>query len=430
MQGITDPIPHLTTAMNGPLAVLERKLLEHRIPIESWLRQQLRESTIPPYCSVDLRNEGFKIAVVDTNLFPAGFNNLNPAFMPLCIQAAQSVIEQKLPGCQRILIIPENHTRNQFYFESVAILHEIFSKAGFDVRVGSLLSDLTHAKEIKLMSGRHFLLEPIKRTGNRVHVEGFDPCLLLLNNDLSDGLPDILNNIQQAIFPAPKLGWAYRTKSKHFQHYQNACDELAKIIDIDPWFISPLFDYCDDVNFIKREGEERLVEKTAALLAAIQQKYNQYGIKHKPFAVIKADSGTYGMGIMMVQDAAEIQQLNRKERSRMSASKGKIAVNKVIIQEGVYTFETWGEKESVAEPVVYMIGKHVVGGFYRVHTERGINENLNAPGMHFEPLAFVKSCNNPDQFCDPADCTNRFYAYGVIARLGLIAAVREMREIK
>jgi glutamate--cysteine ligase len=44
--------------------------------------------------SVDLRNAGFKLAPVDTNLFPGGFNNLNPAFLPLCVQAAMSAIEK------------------------------------------------------------------------------------------------------------------------------------------------------------------------------------------------------------------------------------------------------------------------------------------------------------------------------------------------
>jgi glutamate--cysteine ligase len=50
--------------------------------------------------------------------------------------------------------------------------------------------------------------------------------------------------------------------------------------------------------------------------------------------------------------------------------------------------------------------------------------------MHFEPLAFVESCNNPD--CDraPDADPNRFYAYGVIARLALLAAAREIAADK
>ena len=45
--------------------------------------------------------------------------------------------------------------------------------------------------------------------------------------------------------------------------------------------------------------------------------------------------------------------------------------------------------EGTAEPVVYMIDRYVVGGFYRVHAERGIDEVLSAPGSSYVPLAFA-----------------------------------------
>ena len=62
----------------------------------------------------------------------------------------------------------------------------------------------------------------------------------------------------------------------------------------------------------------------------------------------------------------------------MSVVKEGLEVSSVIIQEGVPTFESI--HDAIAEPVVYMIDRFVVGGFYRVHTERGKDENLNAPG--------------------------------------------------
>ena len=101
--------------------------------------------------------------------------------------------------------------------------------------------------------------------------------------------------------------------------------------------------------------------------------------------------------------------------------------SQVIVQEGVPTFERLGE--AVCEPVVYMIDHYVVGGFYRVHTERGPDENLNAPGMHFEPLRFAASCSLPDSGLAPDAEPNRFYAYGVVARLGLLAAAIEIEEL-
>ena len=83
----------------------------------------------------------------------------------------------------------------------------------------------------------------------------------------------------------------------------------------------------------------------------------------------------------------------------MAVVKEGLEVHEVIIQEGVHTFET--VNDAVAEPVVYMIDRYVIGGFYRVHTSRGKDENLNAPGMHFEPLAFENCCTQPDHFANP-----------------------------
>jgi len=68
----------------------------------------------------------------------------------------------------------------------------------------------------------------------------------------------------------------------------------------------------------------------------------------------------------------------------------------------------------------------VVGGFYRVHTSRGVDENLNAPGMHFVPLAFETPCSMPDRDDRPDAAQNRFYTYGVVARLALLAASLEL----
>ena len=70
----------------------------------------------------------------------------------------------------------------------------------------------------------------------------------------------------------------------------------------------------------------------------------------------------------------------------------------------------------------------MVGGFYRVHTSRGKDENLNAPGAQFVPLAFESPCI-PD-LNGPASCPpNRFYAYGVVARLAQVAAAIEIERL-
>ena len=154
-----------------------------------------------------------------------------------------------------------------------------------------------------------------------------------------------------------------------------------------------------------------------ALLTKIRRKYKEYGINEKPFVVVKADNGSYGAGIMTVRDAKELADAGRRTRERMGVPEGSPPITEVIIQEGVPTYER--VNDAVAEPVVYMIDRYVVGGFYRVHAERGIDENLNAPGASFVPLAFAESHHLPRPGEKPgASAPNRFYMYGVIGRLG------------
>ena len=424
---MTSGVPHLTTALNGPLLQLEAHLLERQTQVETWLREQWLQTPAPFYASVDLRNAGFKLAPVDTNLFPAGFNNLNPSFMPLCIQAAQSAVERACPTAKRVLIVAENHTRNLFYLESLETLRDIFQKAGLEARIGSLRDDITETLKVDLPSGKTCVLEPLVRKGNRVAVDDFSPCLVLLNNDLSAGRPAILEGLEQEVMPPLHAGWSTRKKSDHFTHYNAVAKEFAEQIDIDPWLISPLTLQCGEVNFKEKSGTECLARNIDNLLMSIRSKYREYNIDRDPFIVVKADSGTYGMGIMTVKSADEIVNLNRKQRNKMSSAKEGLVVDNVLVQEGVYTFETLGDDNAVAEPVIYMMDHFVVGGFYRVHTGRGANEKLNAPGMHFEPLAFAQSCITPDTKEQPDSEPNRFYAYGVIARLALLAAARELR---
>lgn len=420
-------VPSLTTALGAPTLRFEALLLEQSQEIEAWLRTQWLKTAPPFYCSVDLRNAGFKLAPVDTNLFPGGFNNLNPDFEPLCVLALQAAVERICPTATNLLLIPENHTRNKFYLENVAALRDLIENAGFKVRIGSLLPDLERPTELHLeISERKLLLEPLRREGNRVFVDGFSPCVVLLNNDLSAGIPPILEGLDQIVLPPPSLGWHQRLKTQHFGFYREVAREFGALTGIDPWWVDPMFRNCGQINFLRREGEECLVSNVELLLEDIREKYRQYGISHEPFVIIKADAGTYGMGVMTARSADDVREMNRKARTHMASAKEGRDVTGAIIQEGVYTFETWGEGQHTAEPVVYMIDRRVVGGFYRVNDRRSNQENLNAPGMSFQPLAFASACSHPDRSCSPQDAPNRFYSYGVVARLALLAAAREI----
>jgi glutamate--cysteine ligase len=427
---MNSPVPRLVTAQTGPLLALESGLLARSTDIEAWLRSEWLKTTPPFYSSVDLRNAGYKLAPVDTNLFPGGFNNLNPAFEPLCIQALQTGIQRVCPTAKGIVLIPENHTRNKFYLENVATLQTLIQKAGYRVHIGTLIPEIREPTEITLeLSGRKLWFEPVERTGDEIVVGDFVPCAVLLNNDLSGGVPEILAGLKQTLIPPAALGWHSRTKSNHFGFYREVAKEFGAVTGLDPWLVDPLFRNCGQINFLKREGEECLVANVELLLEDIRAKYKEYGISDEPFVIIKSEAGTYGMGVMTARSADDVRNLNRRARTHMSSAKEGRDVTGAIVQEGVPTLEKLGADNATAEPVVYMIDQSVVGGFYRLNSQRGNQENLNAPGMRFEPLAFDEPCSAPDFDCGPDERPNRFYAYGVVARMAALAAAREIAAL-
>ncbi len=419
-------VPHLITALNGPINELEQRILDSTPAIERWFRLEWMEHTPPFYTSVDIRNAGFKLAPVDTNLFPGGWNNLTPEMLPLAVQAAMAAIEKICPEARNLLVVPENHTRNTFYLSNVLQLQRIFHQAGLNVRFGSLNPEIKEPTTYDLPTGEQITIEPLIRTERRLGLKDFDPCTILLNNDLSAGIPGILEDLhEQFLLPPLHAGWSVRRKSRHFQAYEEVSKRFGKLLGIDPWLINPMFAKCGKINFAEGAGMECLSTNVDALLTKIRRKYKEYGINEKPFVVVKADNGTYGMGIMTVRDAKELEEINRKTKNKMSTTKDGQSLSEVIIQEGVLTAER--VNEAVAEPVVYLMDRYVVGGFYRVHAERGVDENLNAPGASFVPLAFADSGRLPQRGEKPGSSSpNRFYMYGVIGRLAMLAASYEL----
>src|SRR5580704_3327053 len=315
-------VPHLVTALNGPLLDLERKILDATPAIERWFRLEWQEHTPPFYCSVDLRNAGFKLAPVDTNLFPGAFNNLPQEVLPLAVQAAMASIEKICPDAKNLLVIPERHTRNAFYLENVARLAAIMRQAGLNVRFGTLDESIVGPVTIALSDGQKLVLEPLERSQRRLGLKNFDPCSILLNNDLSGGIPPILENLhEQYLLPPLHAGWAVRRKTNHFHSYEEVAKKFAKLLGMDPWLINPMYSHCGQVNWAEGAGLDCVQTNVDALLTKIRRKHKEYGINEKPFVVVKADNGTYGMGVMTVRDAKELDEVNRRTRNKMDVVK-------------------------------------------------------------------------------------------------------------
>ena len=442
------PLPVMNASYLPQLQAFERQILSNQTKIEAWFRSKWKEHKPPFYGSVDIRNAGYKMASIDMNLFPGGFNNLNPNFIQLASHAALDAVERACPQAKSVLIVPENHTRNTFYLQNVYALSNILRNAGFEIRLGSINPEITEPVELETALGDTVTLEPLQRTRGRVHLaDGFSPCLILLNNDLSAGVPDILKDISQTVLPPLHGGWTTRRKTAHFSAYNDVAAEFAALVGMDEWQINPYFEQISGLNFQEREGEDALADAVERMLAKIQAKYDEKGITDQPFVIVKADAGTYGMGVMSVKSADEVRGLNRKNRNKMAKIKEGLEVSEVIVQEGIYTYETL--HGAVSEPVVYMMDRFVVGGFFRVHEGRGADENLNATGMSFVPLNHAIPVAESDQndecgrrvfeqwqelgvpqtkSADPDCGCNRLYVYGVMARLSLLAAAVELER--
>ena len=410
-------VPHLVTALNGPINELEQRILDSMPAIERWFRLEWMEHTPVFYTSVDVRNAGFKLAPVDTNLYPSGWNNLTPAMLPLAVQAAMVAIEKICPEAKNLLLIPENNSNNAsntFYLSSIAQLRRVFHMAGLNVRIGSIDPEIKENTPIALPNGESILLEPVIRTGKRLGLKGFDPCTILLNNELTKGVPGILEELhEQYVLPPLHASGSVRRKSTHYQSYEEVSKRFGKLLGVDPWLINPMFLTCTDID---------LAVSVDTLLAKIKKKYKEYGIMDKPFVVVKSNHSSQadkqagaGASVMMLRQSSEL-----KDHKDLAIFSGEL-----IVQEGVLTKERMND--AVAEPVVYMMDRYVVGGFYRVHADRGMDENLCSPGSRYVPLAFAEGAELPTPGVKPgASAPNRFYMYGVIGRLAMLAASYEL----
>ena len=419
-------VPHLITALTGPINELEQRVIDSMPATERWFRLEWMEHTPPFYSSVDIRNAGFKVAPVDTNLFPGGWNHLTPEMLPLAVQAAMAAIEKICPEARNLLIIVENDTRNSSYLSNVAQLQRIFSMGGLNVRIGSVNPDVKETTVIELPTGEHITLEPVQRSRHRLGLKHFDPCTILLNNDLSAGAPGILEDLhEQYLLPPLHAGWSVRRKSNHFRSYEEITKRFGKLLGIDPWLINPLFGKCEPSDFATDTGLDALQSTVDTVLTKIRRKYKEYGINEKPFVVVKPDNGSYGAGVLTVRDVKDLLALSPATRAQLAMTHDGQPVREAIVQEGVLTQERIAG--AVAEPVVYMMDRYVVGGFYRSHAERGADENLNLPGAKFVPLAFDHSTHMHQLGTRPAALApNRFYMYGVVARLAMLAASYEL----
>ncbi len=319
-------VPNLATAA-GPVLEFERRILDAMPEIEHWFRQKWQDHTPPFYGSVDLRNAGFKLAPIDTNLFPGGFNNLAEDTLPCAVQAAQVAVERACPEARRLLLIPERHTRNVHYLTSVARLARILSSSGLDVRIGSVVGrDHRTDDDLACPAATNCWSSP---SGGRAGAWAWPisiPAWCCSTTTCRPAFRAILQDLDpaQTMLPPLQAGWACAASRHHFACYDKVADEFAALVQVDPWMINPLFARCGQIDF-RDSGEQCLPGRARSTCCWRRSARNTRptASAQKPFVIVKADAGTYGMGIMTVHDAADVMALNRKQRNKMAVVQGR-----------------------------------------------------------------------------------------------------------
>lgn len=403
-----------------------KRFQENETKLDRYFEGEFQKTPPLLYLSTDLRHSGFKISAVDTNLFPAGFNNLCNSFTHLATEGFRLFFEQQYPKAKKILLYIEGHTRNRFYFENVLRLSEILHKSGREIRVANNSPEYSDDPMSVTIDGKGKLdIYQLQKQGKICQLaDGWIPDLVISNNDFSSGIPETLQNIEQSILPSSDLGWHLRKKSEHFAHYADVAQEVAAIVGIDPWFISCFFTHEAEIDLTASESTERLAKSVDKILEKIRQKYEEHKIQSTPYVFVKNDSGTYGMGMAYFTNGQEILELSRRTRSKLSSAKGGGNIDRYMIQEGIVTADFYSGYP--IEPVIYMAGSQEIGGFFRLNEEKDEWSSLNTKGMAFSCLCLHKM-NEPHEgpFLNCVEKANLVKMSFKIAKIAALAAARE-----
>lgn len=411
-------------------------ILSQKSAISNWIDQQERKEDLPLYSSVDIRDSGFKMAVVDTNLFPAGFNNLCKLTLEAAKEDLKDVIEARVPGGKRILLVTEEHTRNKWYLENVYSIQTLLKDAGFCVSVASFLDhNPTECDEfgfitLETAKGNTLKMHCLKHVMKKMDAKESSFDLIILNNDLTTGVPDSLKDSKIPIYPSINAGWHSRLKSHHFSEANKVIQDFATEFKLDPWHFSCLYEVVSDVDINVEADRQRLYVAAQTLFKDIQTQYDRHNITEKPFIFLKADSGTYGMGVHPIESPEEILELNRKSRNKLSTGKSSQKIEQFLLQEGVPSIKSVDQQTS--EACVYQMANHFVGGFYRLNNQKSNRENLNSQGMSFKTMCtsgHIECQNKQSDDCGVA-FDPKIEAYKILARLAGIAAHREIKQLE
>lgn len=402
--------------------LVHQQIVRNMDKVEAWFRDLRKSVDVPFYSSYDIRDSGYKVTAVDANIYPAGFNNICHADRESCAPYVKKYVERHYGAeTKKLLILTEEHTNNPYYWDNVSALKQIVSESGLEVKLAVPRAQSEQPFMMKSASYGDVEVHAAVIQEGRISVQGYEPDLVISNNDFSEFYAEWGPVIQNPLNPPRELGWYQRKKSTFFRHYNRLSTEFAHLIEIDPWLLTVETELFENFDMADDASKEALAQKVDAMLEKIRERYQKHGIQEEPVVFVKNNAGTYGLAVMRVQSGDEIRALNYKTRKKMKAAKGGRDVQEVIIQEGVPSVVT--TEGVTAEPAIYLLGCQLAGGFLRTHKEKGPTESLNSPGAIYKRLCVsdlkVSVEGHPME-----------NVYGWVAKLGLLAIGLESAEMQ
>lgn len=398
---------------------LHQKILAKKNGVCDWFQSKSKNAFIPIYSSYDVRDAGYKVSNVDANIYPAGFNNICPTDKETSIDLMGNYLTSKYgKDLQRILLVTEEHTQNPYYWDNVSTIKDLMESAGKQVRVG-FGTQLPEPLLLKSANGHEVRVE--SAWGNAPVFSDFKPQVIISNNDFSDPHEEWSKTISLPINPPRELGWYQRRKSDYFKFYNELVGEFAEVAELDPFVFQVKTELFPHFDINSESSRADLSKSVDTMLKDLEIEYRKRGIDQKPFVFVKNNAGTYGLAVIRVQSAAEVLEWSYKSRKKMKAAKGGREVEEVIIQEGIPSIV---EKDGVvAEPVIYMIGGELAGGFLRTHSEKDSTESLNSPGAIYKRLCVS------DLEVRPEGCPLE-NVYGWTSKIGSLAIAMEAAQLE
>ncbi len=402
---------------------LKKKLhnifLNKEIKIQEWFLRKIESKDFPFYCSFDIRESNNKLAPVDANLFPAGFNNICQDDRSTMGDLLKKCTEFKKLNFKNVAIFCEEHTSNLYYWDNVGALITLFKREGITPFV--VLPSLNlKIKTIESASGMQIKINKVEiKEGGVLFVDGVKIDFLVSNNDFSTAFDSWIKDVKIPQVPPLKMGWHKRRKHTFFKIYNELVEDFSKIIGLNSFHLRVETYNYDKFDIENKESLVKLSDEIVGFKDKLNKKYREHNVKEEPYFFIKNSFGTYGIGVIEVKSPKDILNWNYKARKKMKATKGGGRFNSVIIQEGIPT--TLKINEESAEAVIYLLGCGLAGGFLRTHGRKGGRDSLNTPGAVFQRMCF-----SDYEFQKESKMLEN--VYGTVARLGALALSMEIEQ--